>query len=157
MTGMTDRLKEKDAIRDVLQRAGRLLDCEAFSDWVELFAQDASYEVRAYSTEIGVEMEWMKLNREELKALLEQVSEHVRDLGRHLHLISPVSIEITDKQASALSSFAIYRTTQDGVTHCYAVGHYEDTLVEKAGAWRFLARTVRLHTRVLEVATHVPF
>lgn len=154
---MSDCLKEKDAIRDVLQRAGRLLDAEAFSDWIGLFARDATYEVRAYSTEIGAEMEWMKLNREELKALLEQVPEHVRDLARHLHLISPVSIEITDGKASALSSFAIYRTTQDGVTHCYAVGHYEDTLMENKGAWRFLARTVRLHTRVLEVASHVPF
>ena len=154
---MPNTLEEKEAIRDVLQQAGSLLDAEAFSDWIDLFVQDAVYEVRAYSTEIGVEMEWMKLNRDELKVLLEQVPEHVRDLAQRLHLVSPVTVNLHDKEASSVSSFAIFRTTQEGVTQCYAVGHYEDTLVQRNGVWRFLQRIVRLHTRVLEAATHVPF
>lgn len=154
---MPDILAEKEAIRDVLQQAGALLDAEAFGEWIDLFVEGALYEVRAYSAEIGVDMEWMKLNREELQALLEQVSEHVRDLAQRLHLVSPVTVDIHDTEASSVSSFAIFRTTQDGVTQCYAVGQYEDTLVKREGVWRFLQRTVRLHTRLLETATHVPF
>ena len=81
----------------------------------------------------------------------------VRGEDGRLHLVSPVTINIQDKEANSVSSFAIFRTTQDGVTQCYAVGQYEDTLVKGEGAWRFLQRTVRLHTQVLETATHVPF
>lgn len=154
---MLNILEEKEAIRDLLQQAGRWLDTEAFSAWIDLFVQDAIYEVRAYSTELDVEMEWMKLNKEELKTLLEQVSEHVRDLAQRLHLISSVTINIQDQEATSVSSFAIFRTTQEGVTQCYAVGQYEDTLVKQERTWRFRQRTVRLHTRVLEVATHLPF
>jgi 3-phenylpropionate/cinnamic acid dioxygenase small subunit len=154
---MPDILEEKEAIRDVLQQAGALLDAEAFGEWIDLFVEGALYEVRAYSTEIGVDMEWMKLNREELQALLEQAPEHVRDLAQRLHLVSPITVALHDKEASSVSSFAIFRTTRDGVTQCYAVGQYEDTLVKREGVWRFLQRTVRLHTRLLETATHVPF
>lgn len=154
---MPDIWVEKEAIREVLQQAGSLLDSEAFPDWIDLFVPDALYEVRAYSAEIGIEMEWMKLNKEELQALLEQVSEHVRDLSQRLHLVSPVTVEVQDIEAGAVSSFAIFRTTPDGATQCYAVGQYEDTLVKREGMWRFRQRTVKLHTRVLEAATHVPF
>ena len=65
---MPDIWVEKEAIREVLQQAGSLLDSEAFPDWIDLFVPDALYEVRAYSAEIGIEMEWMKLNKEELQA-----------------------------------------------------------------------------------------
>lgn len=154
---MANILEEKETIRDLLQAAAWLLDTEAFNEWINLFAEEASYEVRAYSTEIGVEMSWMNLKKDELKAMLEQVPEHLRDLAQRLHFVSPVKLDIQEREAKSLSSFAIFRTTQEGISHCYAVGRYEDTLVKSNGAWRFLQRKVLLHTRVLEIATHVPF
>lgn len=154
---MANALEEKEAIRDLLQTAAWLLDTEAFADWVNLFVDEGNYQVRAYSTEIGVEMEWMNLTKDELSGMLEQVIEHLRDLAQRLHLVSSIQIDIHDHQAHSLSSFAIFRTTPDGVSHCYAVGRYEDSLIKRNGAWRFLQRKVMLHTRVLEVASHLPF
>jgi 3-phenylpropionate/cinnamic acid dioxygenase small subunit len=154
---MASPLEEKEAIRDLLQTAAWLLDTEAFTDWVELFVAEGNYEVHAYSTEIGVEMEWMNLTKDELSSMLEQVPEHLRDLAQRLHLVSSVKIDLADQEAHSLSSFAIFRTTPDGVSQSYAVGRYEDSLVKQDAAWRFLQRKVMLHTRVLEVASHLPF
>jgi len=59
--------------------------------------------------------------------------------------------------ASCLSHFAIFRTTTAGESHVYAVGHYEDSFVKQDGRWWYAKHRVVVHTRMLEISTHVPF
>ena len=103
-------------------------------------------------------MQWFCLdNREALKSWMEEVPTHVRDVAQRLHIVSPITIDVRGEQAQSLSSFSLFRTTLDGETRLYAVGQYEDHLLERNGHWRFLKRTVKLHTRVLDTGSHVPF
>jgi 3-phenylpropionate/cinnamic acid dioxygenase small subunit len=152
-------LEDKEAIRDLLQAAAWLRDSErSWSQWLALFAEEATYEVTAHSSEIKASMQWFCVDgRDALKSWMEEVPTHVRDVAQRLHIVSPITIDAQGDQAQSLSYFSLFRTMLDGETHLYAVGHYEDHLVKRNGQWRFLKRTVKLHTRVLETGSHVPF
>jgi methanesulfonate monooxygenase small subunit len=153
------RLEDKDAIRDLLQAAAWLLDSErAWSQWLDLFAEEATYEVRAESSEIKAGMQWFCLDsRDALQRWMEEVPTHIRDVAQRLHIVAPITIDGQGDQAHSRSSFSLFRTTLQGETRLYAVGQYEDHLVKRHGHWRILKRTVRLHTRVLDAGSHVPF
>jgi 3-phenylpropionate/cinnamic acid dioxygenase small subunit len=152
-------LEDREAIRDLLQAAAALLDDEsAWPRWVDLFVEEATYEVTAESPEIRSTMLWFSMeSRKALAAWMDEIPTHVRDLAQRLHLVTPVDIDVRGDHAQTRSSFSLFRTTPDGETHVYAVGQYEDRMVKHGGRWRFLRRTVKLHTRLLATGTHVPF
>jgi hypothetical protein len=87
---------------------------------------------------------------------LAEVHEHVRDAGKRLHLVTPISVKISGDRASALSHFGILRTTQDGKTEIYAAGRYEDKAIKGNGSWLYEYHQVVLDTRMLEPFTHLP-
>ena len=111
----TIRLIEKDAVREHIMRTARLLDEEALEDWLALFSEDGTYEIRAYGTEIRADMVWWRSTYAELAGILKEARDHVRDPARRLHLVSPVSVEVSADRAEALSHFQVTRTDPDGV------------------------------------------
>lgn len=147
---------EKEAVRDLLQATARLLDREELGEWGELFAPESEYELAAYSPEIRAAMSWWKTDRAALLQMLREVPDHVRDPAKRLHLVTPVSIEVSGDQATAISHFAVFRTTEEGASHVYAVGRYEDTLVKHGGRWLYAKHRVVVETRMLETFTHLP-
>ena len=66
-------------------------------------------------------------------------------------------LDVQDDEASSLSHFAIFRTNTAGESQVYAVGHYEDAFVKRDGKWWFAKHRVVVHTRMLQISTHVPF
>lgn len=149
-------LLAKEAVFDLIRLTAVRLDEEALENWLELFAADSEYEIAAYGPEIKSDMSWWKSDREELARILTEVHEHVRDPGRRLHLVTPISAEICGDRAAAVSHFGIFRTTQDGKTEIYAAGRYEDRVIKKNGRWLYQCHRVVLDTRMLEPFTHLP-
>jgi anthranilate 1,2-dioxygenase small subunit len=88
--------------------------------------------------------------------MLEDVGQHVRDSGRRLHVVSPLAIAVAGNRATARSQFAVMRTRQDGETHLYVAGRYEDELVKRGDRWLYASHRVILDTRMLETFTHLP-
>jgi 3-phenylpropionate/cinnamic acid dioxygenase small subunit len=146
----------KQVIGNLVQTTGALLDREDFKGWLALFDEHSQYELTAYSAEIRQQMSWWKSDRISLEKILKEIPRHVRDPGSRLHLVTPTSIDVSGDSARAISSFAVFRTTPDGETRVYAVGHYEDDLVMKAERWFYVTHKVVLQTRLLEAPTHVP-
>ncbi len=153
-------LLDKEAIRALIQDTASRLDREELDGWLDLFAAGAEYELTAYGPEIKAMMSWWKSTREELEKILDEVPEHVRDAGRRLHLVTPVSISISGAGAgagaTALSHFAILRTDRDGRSALYATGRYEDELVRDGDRWLYAIHRCVLDTRMLETGTHLP-
>ena len=150
--------EEKEALRDLIQDSAYLLDHEQFVDYMNLFADTSQYELVAKSREIGgKETMWLAMNKPDLVQLLSEVPDHVRDEAERLHLVSPIRVDVQDDEASSLSHFAIFRTTTAGESQVYAVGHYEDAFVKRDGKWWFAKHRVVVHTRMLQISTHVPF
>lgn len=149
-------LVNRSAVQDVVQSTAALLDKENLDGWLANFHDDSEYQLTAYSTELRQKMIWWKSNRKELAKQLHEVPQHVRDPARRLHLVSPSRVELNGNHARASSPFAIFRTLPTGETHFYAVGHYEDELIEEAGKWLYTRHVVYVETRTFECLTHLP-
>lgn len=149
-------LLAKEAVFDLIRRTAARLDEEALDQWLELFAAKSEYEIKAYGPEIKSDMSWWKTDREELARILAEVHEHVRDPGKRLHLVTPISVELSGDSADALSHFGILRTTPDGKTEIYAAGRYEDRVLKENGSWLYECHRVILDTRMLDPFTHLP-
>ncbi len=149
-------LLDAEAVRALIQETAVLLDREDLDGWLGLFAADSEYELTAYSPEIKASMSWWKSAREELKQILDEVPQHVRDDGLRLHLVTPVSVSVAGETASARSHFAIIRTDRDGRSSVYAAGRYEDELVREDERWRYAIHRCVLDTRMLDTGTHLP-
>ncbi len=154
-SGLADLL-DKEAIRALIQETASRLDREELDGWLDLFAAGAEYELTAFGPEIKASMSWWKSNREDLKKILDEVPQHVRDPGRRLHLVTPVSISVAGARATALSHFAILRTDRDGRSALYAAGRYEDELVRDGDRWLYAIHRCVLDTRMLQTGTHLP-
>jgi 3-phenylpropionate/cinnamic acid dioxygenase small subunit len=123
---------------------------------VDLFAGYGTYVIEAISSEIGQQMRWMELDRSELAALFKEYPQHVRDPAIRTHLVTVDEIDATGDPATAVSSFAVFRTDPHGQSTLYAVGSYEDELVMAEGTWKLRRRKVRLDTRQLATPTPLP-
>ena len=112
----------------------------------------------ARSNEIGQEMNWLDLSRDELLALLEESPQHVHDLAERMHLVSvnEILIERLENAAEVNSSFSVFRTDTAGMTQVYAVGRYYDSLVNLENDWRIKERIVKVQTRMFRTPTPTP-
>lgn len=149
-------LQDKAAIFDLIRTTAARLDMEALDDWLTLFAPESHYEIMAYGPEIQADMSWWHSDRGELEKVLAEAKQHVRDPGKRLHLVTPISAEVSGNRATALSHFAIIRTDPEGDSAVYAAGRYEDELVKQGGRWLYESHKAVLDTRKLEPFTHLP-
>ena len=156
MSDVASQLFEREAIRELIARVGRLLDTKDFAAVIASFAEPGSYVLRAYSPEIGKELIWMSVKRAELLRLLKESAEHVHDLADRTHQITVDQISLEKGEALARSTFSVFRTDMKGQSDLFAVGHYEDRLVKNGDTWLIDSRTVRLHTRMFTVPTPLP-
>ena len=155
--GYVSIAEEKEAIRDLIQNTASLLDHEQFVDFMNTFADISTYEMVVRSREIGGrENVWLRLDKPDMMQLLSEVNDQVRDEGERLHLVSPINIDVDDEEASCQSNFAVFRTSKAGESNVYAVGHYEDTFVKRDGKWWYTKHRAVIHTRMLEISTHLP-
>jgi 3-phenylpropionate/cinnamic acid dioxygenase small subunit len=147
---------DRESIRALIARSGRLLDEGRFADYVELFATDGQYLIEARSAEIGRDMVWLSLNRTELAELFREWPLHVRDAATRTHLIAVDEISFAGADAHAFSTFTVYRTDERGRSEFYCVGRYEDQLCSEATVWKIKRRSARLETRLLVTPTPLP-
>ncbi len=150
------QLEDYERIRAVIARSGRLLDGGQWNEYVRLFAPDGVYRMETWSAELGKDMTWMELGRDELQTLFDEYPRHVRDPARRTHLIAPEEITIGGATAAAQATFAVFRTDLGGESAIYAVGTYDDKLVRDAGGWKLTSRRVRLDTRQFVTPTPLP-
>lgn len=148
--------RDEQAVRDLVSLTAARLDRQDLDGWLELFDEDAEYEITAFSPEIRHTMTWWKSSRPELQKLIKEIPQHECDPARRLHLLGPVSVTLDGDRARAEVPFALYRTTPDGKTDLYVVGRYENSLAKKSGRWLYTAHHTLLETRFLDAFTHLP-
>ena len=154
--GMSNTVGDMDAIRNVVLHTAMALDAEEFSEWLNYFESNATYEIRAYSTELRRWTIWQRSDRAILEKMLAEVNEHVRDPAQRRHILSSPVVEIDGNEATARSQFSLFRTSPEGQSALYMVGVYKDRLVKQNGRWLYREHSVILDTRMLDMFTHIP-
>ena len=142
----------------LVYRTCLLLDAERFDDYLALCSADFRYRVKADSPDLGKEMTWLDLDRDELADLLENVANHVRLPGRFTRHATVYAIERDDDgaRAAVTTSLIVVYTDLDGVSRLFASGRYLDTVALAGPAPLLASRTVWLDTRDLGPGSHVP-
>ena len=154
------------AIADVIYRACLLLDEQKFMEWLELCAPEFSYRITTYSPEIRRQMTWYEQDVPGLKGMIEMLPKHNTDHGRLTRHVTVYTVDVARSQteATAISSFACYRTMLDGInshmdsgeTQLFLIGRYHDRFSIGEQGPRFLHRNVVLDTRRLDKGSHYP-
>ena len=150
--------EEREAIRALVARSGHLLDAGEYGAYVELYSADATYTLESDSPEIGRRMTWLHLDRDAMVQLLAEAPQHVHDLADRTHMITVDAIEFDEglEHAAVRSTFAVFRTTQEGVSAVYAVGSYRDSMARYGSNWLISSRNVKVGTRMFASPTPVP-
>lgn len=144
------------ALQDLVQTTARALDREDLAGWLALFDAEGEYEISAYSAELRKDTIWWRNSKSELEKLIGDVTRHVRDPARRLHVVGPPLVEFEGDSATLSAAFAIYRTLPSGETSLYLVGRYDDLVVRRGAEWKYLRHRVIAETRVLDIGSHLP-
>jgi 3-phenylpropionate/cinnamic acid dioxygenase small subunit len=125
---------DDESIRRVLAEFIQLRDDKRFAEWIELFAEDGTFEYGAHHL-VG------------RSAIRENVEELLRnDRGKHLCVNS--IIDVTGDSASVSSDFLKVNPSNDGSGAVgYTIGtmgRYEDVFVRRDGEWKIVSRKVHI-------------
>ena len=155
-----------DAVRSTIYEASLALDECRWEDWLALCDDEFYYAIKAFSPEIRYDMTYLDGSRAELASMCEMLPKHNTDrspLSRHT-VVYRVTAGEDGASASAVSSFAVYRTILDGMashveagsSNLFLVGKYHDRFKLGNGSPKFVERIVRLDTRRLDKGSHWP-
>ena len=152
------KLEDQETIRTLISNSAKFLDDENYAQFTELFLKNGRYLLVARSDEIGRDMTWLDMSRDELVALLEESHQHVHDLAKRMHIVSvdQIMFDELDNSAQVQSSFAVFRTDTAGNTEVYAVGRYCDNLERNGEVWRIKKRCVNVEPRIFRTPTPIP-
>lgn len=127
-----------------------LLDSERYDDWLELFTEQATYQiVPRENVALGLPASLMlcknkDMLRDRITTLLE-VNEY--DIYSARHIIGlPRFDEPAGDIVSVETPFAVYHTDQEGVSRLFGVGEYRSRIVCAGSRLLFEANIVQLDT-----------
>ena len=82
------KLEDRETIRTLISSSAKFLDEGNYAQFTDLFSENGRYLLVAQSDEIGRDMTWLDMSRDELVALLEESHQHVHDLAERMHIVS---------------------------------------------------------------------
>lgn len=130
-------LEQKQAIRDLKYRYGRYTDRGEVDAFVDLFTEDADFDVGVYGTGSG---------RDEIRAFIEWVTE--QDVVARVHNIFNPLITVDGDTASGDWYYIALYERDDGVE--FGQGYYEDEYRLVDDEWKIASLTAkRIITRDL--------
>jgi hypothetical protein len=123
-------IEDTDAIQRVLLNYGRYLDARQFKAYSELFAKNGEW-TGGFGTVKGPAA---------IQAFMEKNIGAGPAKTATYHLLSNFLIEVNGTQATAWSRWAYVVPGTDGKPSVTQGGHYQDTLIQEAGHWKFQRR-----------------
>jgi len=135
------------------------LDDSRFGDWVELFTPDASYELITKEN-VAQGLPAALILCEDKGAIMDRVdSLQIIKYNIHFsrHVLSMSRIDAAAGESfSAQTSFAVYQTSQEGVSELFCCGSYEDEIVYLEGRPRFRKKRVIIDTAAIPTLVAIP-
>lgn len=136
-------------VEDLLSRYERAIDDDDLESWPGFFTDDCEYGIYPRENEeAGLPMPLMLCRGK--KMLQDRVLAHreanifAPHVYRHFH--GGLVVEETDGVITAVTSYVIVRTLQDGESHIYQAGRAADRIVERDGRLLYARRRITYDT-----------
>ena len=153
---MNEAPLDAEGARQLIGRAGLLLDDSDYEGFLALCAPDFSYRIRVWSPELGKDMIWLEHDYGGLAQLCAALPEHLTRPGRLTRHVTVASIDAAPAALQVTSVVTIHHTDLEGRTATLAAGRYLDRIVKQDGELRLQSREVQLDTRDLGIGSHAP-
>lgn len=150
----------RDAIESLLIEYVTLIDEDRLEEMLALFAEDASYRIiPRENVEQGLPLTLMlcenkRMLRDRIVSLREA---NIYNIHRDRHLLSCVRyLGEEDGAHRAEASFAVYQTTQEGVSRLFSVGKYVDRVAWQDDRLVFVEKIVMVDTAAVRTLLATP-
>lgn len=157
---MTVAPELQQRVEDLMADYAHAIDDDNVEAWPDFFTEDALYLVTTREAEaLGYAMAIMRCNgigqiRDRVTALRKA---NIFEPHHHCHVLSrPRLTREDDGSIRARSAMLVYRTMETGKQDRFAVGRYQDTIVEHDGVLKFRERRAILDTRQVDVLLVYP-
>lgn len=150
----------KNAVLDLLDDYVQALDADRLEEWPNFFVKNGRYRILSkenvslglpapltyYYSQAGM--------RDRVRALREALTYEPVSCR---HIVSAPRLVLCNLgEIAAGSNFAIYQSTEEGVSWLFGVGRYEDVIVMEDGCAKFRSREVILDTFGIRNLISVP-
>lgn len=143
MAERLQRLEDKEAIRDLLERFFEYQETQNFEAFANTFAQDGEMYLRVGHTTGGPKGILASMNRRPNRANDTDGDEAAKPRSRNMrHVLSNVHIELNGDTATAKSRWTMLIMTEDNRARVGGTGEYCDKLVRENGEWKFQQRVI---------------
>jgi anthranilate 1,2-dioxygenase small subunit len=140
----------REAADDLMFEYAERLDSERFDDWLELFTEDARYEVLPRENlEQNLPATLMLCTSKDMlrDRILSLASANEYNLHYDRHIVGRV--RVAEKSAARWqlqASYAVFQTTLEGVSRLFSVGSYVDQVRMEGGRLLFCEKKVIVDT-----------
>jgi methanesulfonate monooxygenase small subunit len=141
---------------ELVTKSCMYLDREAYPDYLALLDDDYEYSITCYSPDVRKEMIHLKVNKEELTNLVDNIHNHIRLAGSLFRQVSLYTLEERETLFDAMSYVSVTHTNLDGASAVFCVGRYFDRISVSNGTARLKSRTFRMETRDIGPGCHYP-
>ena len=144
-------------LKALIQKSCLCLDDGDWQGYMDLCAEDFTYQITTYSPELRKDMVWLEQDNKGMADLFNNLENHVTLQGRFLRHVNVASIERDNKiVARVVTTVLLMYTDLEGISQIFAAGRYNDSLVTSGIRPLLKTREVRLDTRDLGGGTHFP-
>ncbi len=158
MIGVTRSTEMRDAVHDLLETYGRLLDEDRLEEWVELFADGCRYEiVSRENREQNLPLSLMLCDSKDMlhDRIMSLREANIYNIHRDCHVLGLYRIE-TANGISVTVPYSLFQSTAEGDTRLFSVGRYHLELVERDGALRVAQQVVVVDTGAIPTLLATP-
>lgn len=160
LTPTVPTVEEDRRVQALTAAYARCLDTDRLEDWPHFFTEDGLYKVLSReNVELGLPAPLIYYYS---RGMMQDRITAIRDALTYepvytRHLVSGLSIERMDNATyAARSDFAIYQSTEEGVTRLFCVGEYQDRIITTSDGLRFQERVVVVDTFGIQNLIAVP-
>lgn len=140
----------REAAEDLMTEYADCIDSDRLEEWLELFAEEAVYQVLSRENEDqGLPAPLMLCTNKNMLRDRVMALRNANEYNLHYdrHLISGVRIRPGDDGLFSLqASYAVYQTSPEGQSSLFSVGRYRDKVKLDGGQLLFIEKTVIVDT-----------
>jgi anthranilate 1,2-dioxygenase small subunit len=137
------------ALESLLETYTRLIDDDLLEDWVDLFSEDARYEIISRENlSQGFALPLMLCENRDMIAdrIMSLRKANIYNIHTDRHIVSQIRIVPEGERWRLGANFALYQTDQSGRSALFSVGRYDDLIGEVDGELRFISKRVIVDT-----------
>jgi len=136
----------KEACHDLLAEYAYLIDEDRLEDWLELFAEECTYQIVPRENHVrGLPLQLMLCeNKNMLRDRVVSLRQaNIYNIHVDRHLISAIRYRGEDDGVHSVeANYAVFQTDQDGQSRLFSVGRYVDSIVVVDGSFKFKDKLV---------------